>query len=109
MEDILEVIEEEGDSIAVILFSGLHFYTGQLFNIPAITKAGHAKVDDSSLLGTYPESTLLKHTLYVYFKVLQDLLSLKITKHCLFVCLFVCLFFQIGFLCIPLAILELFL
>ncbi|XP_011237480.1 kynureninase isoform X2 [Mus musculus] len=43
MEDILEVIEEEGDSIAVILFSGLHFYTGQLFNIPAITKAGHAK------------------------------------------------------------------
>ncbi|XP_028608031.1 kynureninase [Grammomys surdaster] len=43
MEDILEVIKEEGDSIAVILFSGLHFYTGQLFNIPAITKAGHAK------------------------------------------------------------------
>ncbi|KAF0879078.1 kynureninase [Crocuta crocuta] len=42
-EDILEVIEKEGDSIAVILFSGLHFYTGQLFNIPAITKAGQAK------------------------------------------------------------------
>ena len=44
LEDILEVIENEGDSIAVILFSGLHFYTGQLFNIPAITKAGQAKV-----------------------------------------------------------------
>ncbi|KAF4026490.1 hypothetical protein G4228_018608 [Cervus hanglu yarkandensis] len=43
LEDILEVIENEGDSIAVILFSGLHFYTGQLFNIPAITKAGQAK------------------------------------------------------------------
>lgn len=43
MEDILEVIEKEGDSIAVVLFSGLHFYTGQLFNIPAITQAGHAK------------------------------------------------------------------
>ncbi|XP_012497194.1 PREDICTED: kynureninase [Propithecus coquereli] len=43
MEDILEVIEKEGDSIAVILFSGLHFYTGQFFNIPAITKAGQAK------------------------------------------------------------------
>uniref|UniRef100_A0A667GI47 Kynureninase n=1 Tax=Lynx canadensis TaxID=61383 RepID=A0A667GI47_LYNCA len=42
-EDILEVIEKEGDSIAVILFSGVHFYTGQLFNIPAITKAGQAK------------------------------------------------------------------
>lgn len=43
IEDILEVIDKEGDSIAVILFSGLHFYTGQLFNIPAITKAGQAK------------------------------------------------------------------
>lgn len=43
-EDILEVIEKEGDSIAVILFSAVHFYTGQLFNIPAITKAGQAKV-----------------------------------------------------------------
>ena len=43
MEDIIEVIENEGDSIAVILFSGVHFYTGQLFNIPAITKAGQAK------------------------------------------------------------------
>lgn len=42
-EDILEVIEKEGDSIAVVLFSGVHFYTGQLFNIPAITKAGQAK------------------------------------------------------------------
>ncbi|XP_068922863.1 kynureninase isoform X2 [Petaurus breviceps papuanus] len=43
MEDILEVIEKEGDSIAVIFFSGLHFYTGQLFDMPAITKAGQAK------------------------------------------------------------------
>ncbi|KAM9035653.1 kynureninase isoform X2 [Sarcophilus harrisii] len=43
MEDIFEVIEKEGDSIAVILFSGVQFYTGQLFDIPAITKAGQAK------------------------------------------------------------------
>ncbi|KAG8520057.1 Kynureninase [Galemys pyrenaicus] len=44
MEDVLEVIEKEGDSIAVILFCGVQFYTGQVFNIPAITKAGQAKV-----------------------------------------------------------------
>ncbi|KAM5327060.1 LOW QUALITY PROTEIN: kynureninase [Glossophaga mutica] len=42
-EDILEVIEKEGDSIAVVLLSDLHFYTGQFFNIPAITKVGQAK------------------------------------------------------------------
>lgn len=43
-EDILQVIEEEGDSIAVVMFSGVQYYTGQLFNLAAITEAGHRKV-----------------------------------------------------------------
>nr|XP_020447912.1 kynureninase [Monopterus albus] len=42
-EDILEVIEKEGDSIAVVMFSGVQYYTGQLFNMAAITKAGQRK------------------------------------------------------------------
>eukprot|EP00128_Syssomonas_multiformis_P015395 Colp12_sorted_trinity150504_noHs@8438 len=42
-EDILEVIEKEGDSIALVMLSGVQYYTGQLFDIPTITKAAKAK------------------------------------------------------------------
>lgn len=45
-EDILEVIEREGDSIAVVMFPGVQYYTGQLFNMAAITAAGHRKVSE---------------------------------------------------------------
>jgi len=40
----LEVIERQGDSIAVVMFSGVQYYTGQLFDMEAITRAGHEKV-----------------------------------------------------------------
>ncbi|KAA8579662.1 hypothetical protein FQN60_006755, partial [Etheostoma spectabile] len=46
-DDILEVIEKEGDSIAVVIFSGVQYYTGQLFNMAAITEAGQRKVTDT--------------------------------------------------------------
>jgi kynureninase len=42
-QDILDVIEKEGDSIALCLFSGVQYYTGQLFEIEKITKAAHGK------------------------------------------------------------------
>lgn len=40
-EDIEAVIRAEGPSVALILFSGVQYYTGQLFDIQAITKLGH--------------------------------------------------------------------
>jgi len=42
-EDILAIIDREGDSVALIMLGGVNYYTGQAFDIPAITAAGHAK------------------------------------------------------------------
>ncbi|XP_074520544.1 kynureninase isoform X2 [Halichoeres trimaculatus] len=42
-EDILDAIEKEGESIAVVMFSGVQYYTGQLFDMAAIAEAGHKK------------------------------------------------------------------
>lgn len=41
-EDILSVIREHGESIAVVLFSGVNYYTGQVFDMKAITEAAHS-------------------------------------------------------------------
>jgi len=42
-EDILDVISREGDSIALIMLGGVNYSSGQVFDMPAITNAGHAK------------------------------------------------------------------
>jgi kynureninase len=40
-EDILEAIEREGENLALVFFSGVQYYSGQAFDIPAITAAAH--------------------------------------------------------------------
>jgi kynureninase len=36
-EDIVDLIEKQGDRLAVVMIGGVNFFTGQLFDIPAIT------------------------------------------------------------------------
>ena len=43
MDDLLELIEREGESIALILWPGVQFYTGQAFALEKIAEAGHRK------------------------------------------------------------------
>lgn len=40
-EDIIATIDEHKDSVALVFFSGVQYYTGQVFNIEAITKKAH--------------------------------------------------------------------
>lgn len=41
-EDILQAIEDHKDSLALTIFGGINYYTGQFFDIPTITKAAQA-------------------------------------------------------------------
>ncbi len=42
-EDLYEILEKEGDSIALVMFPGVQYYTGQVFDMQTITAKAHAK------------------------------------------------------------------
>lgn len=42
-EDILDTIRQHGNETALVMFSGVQYYTGQAFDLEAITRAGQAQ------------------------------------------------------------------
>ena len=42
-EEILDLIEKHGDQLAVVMIAGVNFFTGQLFDIPTITKTAQRR------------------------------------------------------------------
>ncbi len=58
-EDIITAIEEAGDSLAVVMIGGVNYYTGQFFDLKAITEAAHkvgayAGFDLAHVVGNLP-------------------------------------------------------
>ncbi|XP_015789048.1 kynureninase [Tetranychus urticae] len=58
-EDIISIIKESGNSVAVLLLPGINYYTGQFMNIKKITQAAHEKgiivgVDAAHAAGNVP-------------------------------------------------------
>jgi len=43
MEDLEEILETQGDEIALLLIGGVNYYTGQYFDLKRIAALGHAK------------------------------------------------------------------
>ena len=40
-EDVVRQIEAHGDELALVLFGGINYYTGQVYDLEAIARAGH--------------------------------------------------------------------
>ena len=62
--DILEKVDSLGNEIALVLFPGVQYYSGQLFQMEQITQSARAKVGFSVLYDTVAGITLDGHAIY---------------------------------------------
>jgi kynureninase len=58
-EEIVDLVEKQGDEIALVLIAGVNFFTGQLFDIPKITAVAQKRgisvgVDLAHAIGNVP-------------------------------------------------------
>jgi kynureninase len=58
-EEVVDLIEKQGDELAVVIIAGVNFFTGQLFDIPKITAAAQKQgitvgVDLAHAVGNVP-------------------------------------------------------
>ena len=60
----MALIEEHRESLALVMFSGVQYYTGQLFDMKTITSAAKGAVRDSER-DTYSHTHTHTHT-YTY-------------------------------------------
>ena len=70
-EDIIDLIEKHADHLALVMFAGVNFFTGQLFDIAEITAAAHKRgiivgFDLAHAIGNVP---LLLHDWNVDFAI----------------------------------------
>jgi len=63
MDEIVDVIRREGESIAVVLLPGVYYITGQVFDMKRITKVAHEHGCMVSLWKHMPCLALSKHML----------------------------------------------
>lgn len=64
--DILSVLEKEGSSIALVLFPGVQYYTGQWFPMQSITAAAKAQVSQQLSCYTFSSAFVISFSCILF-------------------------------------------
>ena len=62
--DILDTIEREGSKIALVLFPGIQYFTGQWFPMASVTRVAQAQVSCLFSIFIFPFPVIGRYTIY---------------------------------------------